>query len=76
MIASALFARYISFYKDERVAADHKFKSDFEAKLNLNNDDLLEAYQFARIINHYQGFRLINQASVSYDWDLNLSEIS
>jgi 6-phosphogluconate dehydrogenase len=76
MIASALFARYISFYKDERVAADHKFKSDFEAKLNLNNDDLLGAYQFARIINHYQGFRLINQASVSYDWDLNLSELS
>jgi 6-phosphogluconate dehydrogenase len=36
----------------------------------------LNTYQFARIINHYQGFNLINQASTNYGWDLNLSDIA
>ena len=76
MIASALFARYTSFYKDERVAASKKISSEASSKLNITNDNLLKAYQFARIINHYQGFKLINQASISYNWDLNLSELS
>ena len=76
MIASALFARYTSFYKEERVTASKNLSSEASSKLNINNDDLLKAYQFARIMNHYQGFKLINQASISYNWDLNLSELS
>lgn len=76
MIASALFARYTSFYKEERVTASKNLNSETSSSLNINNDDLLKAYQFARIMNHYQGFKLINQASISYNWDLNLSELS
>tara|TARA_R110002049_G_scaffold46801_1_gene135851 strand:- start:4903 stop:6765 length:1863 start_codon:yes stop_codon:yes gene_type:complete len=76
MIASALFARYTSFYKEERVTASKNLSSEASSSLNINNDDLLKAYQFARIMNHYQGFKLINQASISYNWDLNLSELS
>ena len=76
MIASALFARYTSFYKEERVTASKNLSSEASSKLNINNDELLKAYQFARTMNHYQGFKLINQASISYNWDLNLSELS
>ncbi|WP_142786383.1 NADP-dependent phosphogluconate dehydrogenase [Changchengzhania lutea] len=76
MIASALFARYTSFYKEERIAVSKNFKSKDDSKLNLTNDDILKAYQFARIMNHYQGFKLIHEASKSYNWHLNLSELS
>ena len=76
MIASALFARYTSFYKEERIAAYKNFKTKDNSKLSLTNDDILKAYQFARIINHYQGFKLIHEASKNYKWDLNLSELS
>ena len=76
MIASALFARYTSFYKEERIAASRNFESYSLPIPKITNDDILKAYQFARIINHYQGFKLINEASKSYKWDLNLSELS
>ena len=76
LIASALFSRYISFFKDERVELNSIFKSSKVSELNLSANDILEAYQFARIINHYQGFKLINEASKAYHWDLNLSEIA
>ncbi len=76
MIASALFARYTSFYKEERIIASENFKENTIINLNLTTDDVLKAYQFARIINHYQGFKLIQEASKNHKWDLNLSELS
>ena len=76
LIASALFSRYISFYKDERVTLNKSFAKDSKPKLELTTKDVLEAYQFARIINHYQGFKLIAEASNKFEWNLNLSEIA
>lgn len=76
MIASALFARYTSFYKEERIIASENFEENKPLNLNISTIDILKAYQFARIINHYQGFKLIQEASKSYKWDLNLSELS
>ena len=76
LIASALFSRYISFYKEERLQLNQNFKKSSTSELNLTTNDILEAYQFARIINHYQGFKLISEASNKFSWDLNLSEIA
>ncbi|MEP2023787.1 MAG: NADP-dependent phosphogluconate dehydrogenase [Reichenbachiella sp.] len=76
MIASALFARYTSYFKEERVMASRNFASENLPDLDLSVDELLEAYQFARIINHYQGFKLIHEASENHNWGLNLSELS
>ncbi len=76
LIASALFSRYISFYKDERVQLHKLFKQDKSSEVNVSINEVLEAYQFARIINHYQGFKLINEASNKFSWNLNLSEIA
>ena len=75
LIASALFARYTSFYKEERLLASENFNMD-PSTLNLEVDDILNAYQFARIINHYQGLKLISEAGKAYKWKLNLSEIA
>ena len=76
MIAAALFARYSSFFKDERVAASQNFKSHLNVKLDVDNNEILEAYQFARLMNHYQGFKLILEASKRFEWNLNLTELS
>ena len=76
MITSALFSRYISFYKDERIRLSNNFETEDISELNITTDQVLEAYQFARIVNHYQGFKLINEASNKFSWNLNLSEIA
>ena len=76
LIASALFSRYMSFYKAERIQLNKQFQNIKTLEFNLTTNDILEAYQFARIINHYQGFKLISEASNSFSWHLNLSEIA
>lgn len=75
LIASALFARYTSFYKEERLLASKNFNIN-PSSLHLDLKDVLNAYQFARIINHYQGIKLISEAGRTYSWELNLSEIA
>jgi 6-phosphogluconate dehydrogenase len=76
MIASALFARYVSFFKEERVAASKHFESQNKSQPKITNTELLKAYQFARIINHHQGFKLMQKASEKMQWNLNLSELA
>jgi len=76
LIASALFARYTSYYKEERVVANSKYESQVKEALNISKTDIFKAYQFARLINHYQGFKLIYEASNQYSWGLNLSELA
>jgi 6-phosphogluconate dehydrogenase len=76
LIASALFSRYTSFYKEERIQLNKNFESNADSELNLTTNEILYAYQFARIINHYQGFKLMAEASKKYSWDLNLNEIA
>tara|TARA_R110002072_G_scaffold172031_1_gene325783 strand:+ start:805 stop:2688 length:1884 start_codon:yes stop_codon:yes gene_type:complete len=76
LIASALFSRYTSFFKEERIQLHENFEFKNSSELNITVENVLEAYQFARIINHYQGFKLIHEASNAYKWNLNLSEIA
>jgi 6-phosphogluconate dehydrogenase len=76
LISSALFARYSSFYKDDRIEANKSFETKSDINLEFSEVELLNAYKFARIINHHQGFNLIEQASKNYNWNLNLSEIA
>ena len=76
MIATALFARYTSFYKDDRIKLSAVYDNSSNEKPALTEADLFDAYQFCRIINHYQGLRLISEASKKYEWNLNLSEIA
>ena len=76
LITSALFARYTSFYKNERIEAHKTFKNNKIQNLEIDLNDVLNAYQFARLINHYQGFNLMLQASQFHNWNLNLSDIA
>ncbi len=76
LITSALFARFTSFYKDERIETSTNFRFDHTKQLNFEIESILNAYQFARILNHYQGFKLISEAGKAYQWNLNLSELA
>lgn len=76
MMSSSVFARYISSFKDERIALSRAFNKKTISKEIAHVMALENAYRFARIINHHQGFQLIKLASIEYHWNLNLSEIA
>ena len=76
MMSSAVFSRYISSFKEKRVTLAEKINQNRPLKNELDILELEEAYRFARIINHHQGFDLMYRASKTYNWYLNLSEIA
>lgn len=69
-MAEALFSRYQSSFKKEResLASQYSFP---EVPVRTEISSLLHTYMFCRIINHYQGFTLISQASDEYGWNIN-----
>ena len=75
MITAALFARYTSAYKSERVSSDQLYNAGVESSI-VNLVELEGAYRIARIANHHQGLHLIDAASEAYEWNLNFSEIA
>jgi len=76
MMSGAVFARYISSFKDSREKFSNLPSEIKHKKASLNLSLLKESYQFARLINHQQGFKLMQMASESYEWNLNFSEIA
>ena len=75
IISSAVFARYVSSFKEQRVTLSKSIKN-ITACVGVDHACLEQAYRFARIINHQQGFDLIGKASEHFNWNLNLSEIA
>lgn len=75
LIPSALFARYLSFFKKLRVDSSHTFAADV-LQTNLSHNQLKDSYQFARLMNHYQGFALIHHVSEQNGWNIELGNIA
>ena len=76
MMSSAVFARYISSFKDSRVKMSGLVSSKPEMSEEISIESLKASYEFARLINHQQGFKLMELASEAYQWNLNFSEIA
>ncbi len=76
MMAAALFARYVSAQKKERLSIAAKRHVDFVKNNSLNPEILERAYTAARSINHHQGFELVKAASNQHDWAINLSALA
>ncbi|NNF21956.1 MAG: NADP-dependent phosphogluconate dehydrogenase, partial [Saprospiraceae bacterium] len=76
MMSDAVYARYISSFKDTRIKLSEQLgqKRTYNKPVNLTK--LENAYRTARILNHHQGFHLIKQASDAYDWNINLSDLA
>lgn len=75
-ISEALMARFLSFKKEERLAASKLFGTPVKTKNRLTSEVIEEAVYLARLINHAIGFEVIREASKQYGWQLNLNEIA
>lgn len=75
MMSSAVFARYISSFKEERKELSKTIEANRYDK-SPDLEMLEKAYRFARVINHQQGFRIIKEGYSQYGWELNASEIA
>lgn len=75
MLTAALYSRYVSSFKDLRKDASTIYSSSNKKPIDISIEEIKEAYQLARIINHHQGVVLLKEASKAYKWDLKLSEI-
>lgn len=78
-IAEAVFARFLSAVKEERVVAsrelagpDVPFAGDREQFI----EQLRDAVYAAKICSYAQGFQLLREASREYAWDLNFGNIA
>ena len=80
LITEAVYARYISTFKDERMAASEVLKDPANKPTNLNVDEVVEkvkkALYFSKIMSYAQGFEQMKLASANYDWNLNFGEIA
>lgn len=76
LISSALFARFISAFKERRDAYSNAFVFVDKVNTEVNLNDLKNAYALARKVNHQQGFTLIKAAASNYNWEINLSELA
>lgn len=73
-LTAALFARYQSAFKEERINAEATYQLKSTSK-PFDLPSLYNAYLSSRIINHHQGLHLIQAASESYDWEINIAEV-
>jgi 6-phosphogluconate dehydrogenase len=79
LIAEAVFARYLSALKEERLKAagvlpapDAQFSGDVAAYTQHIHDALYGA----KIISYAQGFMLMRRAAEAYQWELNYGNIA
>ena len=82
LIGEAVFARFLSALKSERVKAS-KVLAGPQVRLNLNEDDkatyidaVHDALYASKIISYTQGYMLMRQAAGEYGWNLNYGGIA
>lgn len=80
-IAAAVYARGLSSFKEERVAASKILKGPKAASVSDKDkaaviESIKDALYCSKICAYAQGFQLIDKAQVEYNWKLNFGEIS
>jgi 6-phosphogluconate dehydrogenase len=79
-IAEAVFARIISSFKEQRVAASKKLRGPRPQLGGISRQRLIEAVHDAlyasKVCAYAQGFALMNEAQSVYGWKLNFSSIA
>ena len=76
-IAEAVFARYLSAKKDERINAAKIFaKPKFANEAVDFTDKVKNALYLSKICAYAQGFALLKAAADKYSWSLNFADIA
>ena len=79
LIGEAVFARYLSALKDQRVNAAKVLPGPayrFEGEAGHYIQYIHDALYASKIISYAQGFMLMNLASSEHSWELNLGNIA
>lgn len=79
LIGEAVFARNLSSLKQERVEASQKLSgpnAQFEGDLEDFIQCVQQALYASKIISYAQGFMLMRQAAIDYQWQLNYGGIA
>lgn len=79
VLTAALYARYISAFKEQRTLADAVFEwprgRQNTTSNNIEDNALLEVYKVVRWVIYHQGIQLMQAAAKTYGWKLHLNEI-
>lgn len=80
IVTEAVYARYLSDYKEERIIASkklqgphHKFTAENQKSII---EDIRQALYFSKIMSYAQGFAVYAQANEVFDWNLDLNKIA
>jgi 6-phosphogluconate dehydrogenase len=81
LISEALFARFTSALKDERVAAAKSLSGpevalETEDQVSQFTDQLRQALYASKIVSYAQGYMLMRAAANEYGWNLNYAGIA
>jgi 6-phosphogluconate dehydrogenase len=78
LISEALFARFISALKNERLEAAKLLGKPNSGTTNnpISTEQIRQALYAAKIVSYAQGYMLLKAASVEYGWQLNYSGIA
>lgn len=79
LITEAVFARFISALKDQRIVASNRLKGP-SGNLNQDKDEFVssvkQALYASKIVSYTQGYMLMQAAANEYKWDLNYGGIA
>lgn len=78
-VAEAVFARFMSAIKEERVAASEILKGpvpDLKGDGEAFVEEIRQALYASKICSYAQGFQLLRMAAEEYGWDLNYGGIA
>ncbi|MBZ0302192.1 MAG: decarboxylating NADP(+)-dependent phosphogluconate dehydrogenase [Anaerolineae bacterium] len=78
LIGEAVFSRFLSALKDERVEAS-KILSGPSERMDVDGsflDDIASALYASKIVSYTQGYMLMRAADVQYKWDLNYGGVA
>ena len=79
LISEAVFARALSARKEERLTASKYYGSATETvggDITAQVQAIHDALYAAKIISYAQGFMLMHQAAIDFDWPLDLGSIA
>lgn len=79
LIGEAVYSRFLSALKDERVAASQVLegpKPNFSGDKKAFVEDIRQALYASKIVSYAQGYALMRAAAESHGWDLNYGGIA
>jgi len=76
LITESVYARALSAIKDERVIASKQIQKTCIDAIDISPEDIKRALYASKIISYAQGFALLKQASLEFNWGLNFPDIA